>query len=181
MHLVKWCLLASLPSTVLAQYSRPHLPVLVLETAAAAVAFAGSDQWLDSPMSWTQDGAGYRRRLDVRATQFTLAAAAEVTLFTLTNVNPGYEACERCTSRRRLTHVMSRALTVQPRLGSRTFAWQVAAASVVGAAGSAPLLPPSYRATWILTRPLTTLAARGALFSWYEFAPRALGGKRPGT
>jgi hypothetical protein len=180
MRVAKWFLLASLPSTALAQYSRPHLPVLVVETAAAAVVFAGSDQWVDSPKSWAQDGAGYRRRLDVRATQFTLAAAAEVTLFTLTNVNPGYEACERCTSRRRLTHIVSRALTVQPRQGNRTFAWQVAAASLVGASGSAPLLPSRYRATWVLTRPLTTLAARGALFSWYEFAPRALGGRRPG-
>lgn len=170
-------LLAVLPSVVAAQYARPRLPVLAIETAVAAAAFAGSDHVLDSPASWTEDGAGYRRRLDVRATQFTLAAAAEVSLFTLSDVNPGYEACAACAPGRRLTHIVSRALTVQPRRGGRSFAWQVATASLIGAAGSAPLLPPQYRTSWVLTRPLTTLAARGALFAWYEFAPRALGGR----
>jgi hypothetical protein len=167
------------PSLLTAQYVRPGTGLLVAETALFAAVIAGSDHWLDSPEKWNQDLAGYRRRLDVRATQFTLATAAEVTLFSLSNADPRYRPCRDCgQAGRRLRHIVAQTFTVQRSPSARGPAWQVVTASLVGAAGSAPLLPPRYRTSWVLTRPLTALAARGVLFTWYEFAPRAMGGRR---
>jgi hypothetical protein len=164
-----------------AQYRMPSIPLLAVETVGGAALFAASDHVLDSPTSWTSDGRGYRRRLGVRLVQFGVANATEQALFALVDDDGRFHACPSCGGwRRRTAHVLRESAFAHDASGARRVAWPVVAGALAGAAASAPQLPARYRTSWIVTRPLTTIAARVALFGWYEFAPASLGGRRGG-
>ncbi|MCU0649168.1 MAG: hypothetical protein MUF00_14305 [Gemmatimonadaceae bacterium] len=162
-----------------AQYHRPNVALLAAETVGGAALFAASDHVLDSPSPWTQDGRGYRRRLDVRLVQFGVANLTEQSLFALVNDDGRFHPCTDCRGwRARTRHVLRESAFAHDASGARRLAWPVVAGAIAGAAASAPQLPSDYRLSWILTRPLTTIGARVALFTWYEIAPTALGGRR---
>lgn len=136
---------------------------LTVVNVIGATVLAGSDHLLDSPAVWPSDGRGFEKRLGVRAVQFGTSALAEVGLAAWRRESLAYPTCACTGVGARLGHATWSGLTVGRADGSRGFAWPIAIGAVVGGAASAPLLPPSERLSWTLTRPLTTLALRVVL------------------
>jgi hypothetical protein len=143
---------------------------LIVGNVVGMITLTTMDHLLQSPEAWPQTSAGYQRRLGVRSVQFLASATVESGLAAVWNDRLGYSPCRCDGPVRRLGHVAWQSLTVGARGDRRRFPWPIVIGAVVGGAASAPLLPPSDRWFWTLSRPATTLLTRALLNSVRELA-----------
>ncbi|MDX2183581.1 MAG: hypothetical protein SFW08_06325 [Gemmatimonadaceae bacterium] len=143
---------------------------LILGNVIGTLTLTTLDHLLRSPEAWPQNGSGYAQRLGVRSVQFLASATVESGLAAVWNDRLGYTPCRCDGAARRSSHVLWQSLTVGRRGGRRRFAWPIVIGALAGGAASAPLLPPSDRWVWTLSRPATTLLTRALLNGVRELA-----------